>query len=68
MLAKLLPVNEHPIERGARVLLGLALISLVFIGPKTPWGYLGILPVVTGLLGSCPVYTLFGFSTCPRPK
>ncbi len=66
MLAKLLPVNEHPIERGARVLLGLALISLVFIGPKTPWGYLGILPVVTGLLGSCPVYTLFGFSTCPK--
>ncbi len=66
MLGKLLPLNEHPIERGARVLLGLALISLVFIGPKTPWGYLGILPVVTGLLGSCPVYTLFGFSTCPK--
>lgn len=66
MLAKLLPVNEHPLERGVRVLLGLALISLVFIGPKTPWGYLGILPVVTGLLGSCPVYTLFGFSTCPK--
>lgn len=66
MMAKLLPLNEHPIERGARVLLGLALISLVFIGPKTPWGYLGILPVVTGLLGSCPVYTLFGFSTCPK--
>lgn len=67
MLAKLLPMNEHPIERVARVLLGLALISLVFIGPKTPWGYLGILPVVTGLLGSCPAYTLFGFSTCPKP-
>lgn len=65
MLGKLLPLNEHPIERGARVLLGLALISLVFIGPKTPWGYLGIIPVVTGLLGSCPVYTLFGFSSCP---
>lgn len=68
MLAKLLPLNEHPIERGARVLLGFALISLVFIGPKTPWGYLGILPVVTGLLGSCPVYTLSGFSTCPKPR
>ncbi len=68
MLARLLPTNQHPIERVARVLVGLGLISLVFIGPKTPWGYLGIIPVVTGLLGSCPLYTLFGFSTCPAPQ
>lgn len=65
MLAKLLPTNEHPIERGARVLLGLGLITIAFVGPKTPWGFLGVVPLATGLLGSCPLYTLFGFSTCP---
>jgi hypothetical protein len=65
MRAKLLQTNEHPFERILRVALGLGLISIVFIGPKTPWGSLGVVPLATGLLGSCPLYTLFGFSTCP---
>jgi hypothetical protein len=65
MPAKLLQINEHPIERVLRVALGLGLITIAFIGPKTPWGFLGVVPLVTGLLGSCPLYTLFGFSTCP---
>jgi hypothetical protein len=65
MLAKLLPANEHPVERVLRVLLGIGILSLAFVGPKTPWGYLGIVLIVTGLLGSCPLYALFGFSTCP---
>ncbi|HWA56299.1 MAG TPA: DUF2892 domain-containing protein [Gemmatimonadales bacterium] len=64
-MSKLFPINEHPVERVARVALGLGLLSLAFIGPKTPWGYVGILPVVTGLLGTCPLYTVLGFSTCP---
>lgn len=64
-MANLLPTNEHPAERGVRVLLGLGLLSLTFLGPKTPWGYLGLVPLATGLLGSCPLYTLFGLSTCP---
>jgi hypothetical protein len=62
---KLLPVNEHPVERTARVLLGLGVLALAFVGPKTPWGYLGAIPLLTGLIGSCPLYTLLGFSTCP---
>jgi hypothetical protein len=62
---KLLPTNEHPVERAIRVALGLALLVLVFVGPKTLWGLLGIVPLATGLLGSCPLYTLFGISTCP---
>jgi len=61
-----LVVTEHPIERVIRVLIGLGLISLVFIGPKTPWGWIGILPVLTGATGICPLYTLLGISTCPR--
>ena len=64
-MTSLLPTNEHPIERVLRTLLGLGVLSLAFVGPKSPWGYLGIVPLATGLLGSCPLYTLFGWSTCP---
>jgi Protein of unknown function (DUF2892) len=67
-MASLLPTNEHPIERVLRVLLGLGVLSLTIMGPKTAWGFLGIVPLATGLLGSCPLYTLFGFSTCPRKQ
>jgi Protein of unknown function (DUF2892) len=65
MLSKLLPTNEHPVERAIRVVLGLAVLSLLFVGPRTMWGLVGLVPLATGLLGSCPIYTLFGFSTCP---
>lgn len=64
MATSILPKNEHPIERGVRVALGLGLIALVFVGPKTPWGWIGVVPLLTGLIGSCPLYTVFGFSTC----
>lgn len=66
MLEKLMPKNEHPVERIVRVVLGLGVLSLAFVGPQTPWGFLGLLPLVTGVLGTCPAYTLFGFSTCPK--
>lgn len=65
---KLLPTNEGPIDRGVRVVAGLGLLSLAVVGPQTPWGYVGLVPLATGLLGSCPLYTLFGWSTCPLPK
>lgn len=65
MASRLLPANEHPIERVLRVVVGLALLSLIVIGPKTLWGLLGVVPLATGLLGSCPLYTLLGISTCP---
>jgi hypothetical protein len=68
MALALFPQNEHSIERGVRVALGLSLLAIAFIGPKTPWGYLGAIPLLTGLIGSCPLYTLFGFSTCPVKK
>lgn len=65
----LLPRNEHTIDRAIRIVIGLALLSLIVIGPKTLIGLIGIVPLATGLLGSCPLYTLLGLSTCPvRPK
>ena len=59
-------LNEHPVERVVRVVLGLALLSLLAVGPIPGWGLVGLLgfiPLLTGALGSCPLYTLFGFST-----
>ncbi len=67
-MKKLLPVNQHPVERAVRVLLGLGLLALAFVGPKTPWGYVGVVPLLTGLIGSCPLYTVLGFSTCPLER
>ncbi len=61
----ILPKNTHSVERVARILVGVVGISLVFVGPQTPWGLLGLIPLATGALGTCPLYTVFGFSTCP---
>ena len=66
-MAKLLGRNEGTADRVIRVVLGAGLLSMVFVGPQTPWGWIGVVPLLTGLVGSCPVYTLFGLSTCPTP-
>ena len=58
--------NERLIERAIRVLLGIVLLSLVFVGPKTQWGWIGLVPLVTGFAGLCPLYAVFGWSTCPK--
>ena len=60
--------NEGTIDRALRIILGLILIALVFVGPQTPWGWIGIVPLATGLIGWCPLYTLFGLNTCPMKK
>lgn len=65
---RLLPRNEGTLDRILRATLGLALLSLVVVGPRTPWGLLGIIPLATALLGSCPVYTMLGLNTCPAKK
>ena len=44
--------NESNLDRGLRIILGLVLLSLVFVGPQTLWGLIGLVPLVTGLLGS----------------
>ena len=64
MTVRILPKNTHNAERTVRILLGVTLLSLTVVGPQTAWGYLGLIPLFTGLLGSCPLYTLFGISTC----
>ncbi len=56
--------NEGKLDRTLRVIVGVALLSLVFIGPETPWGWVGLVPLVTGLIGNCPVYSLLGLNSC----
>ncbi|MFZ4713793.1 MAG: YgaP family membrane protein [Bacteriovoracaceae bacterium] len=56
--------NIHPIERVTRVIIGLVLMSLAFVGPSNLWFLLGIIPVLTGFIGWCPPYQLLGISTC----
>lgn len=65
---KNMKVNEGTIDRTVRIIAGLVLISLVFIGPQTAWGWIGLLPLATGLAGRCPAYSLFGINTCSMKK
>jgi len=65
-MSKLFPANEHTIDRAVRIILGLGLLSLLSMGPVPGWGLLGLVglvPLATGAIGSCPLYTLVGFST-----
>ncbi len=63
MLKKIAPPNVGPADRVVRVVLGLGLLSLTQAGPATPWGYLGVVPLLTAVVGTCPLYTLLGWST-----
>ncbi len=58
--------NAAPWDRILRIVLGLILIALVFVGPQTPWGWVGLILVATGLLGYCPIYGACRLSTCRR--
>jgi Protein of unknown function (DUF2892) len=53
-------------DRALRVIVGLALLA--FVGPHSAWGWLGLIPFATGLVGICPLYRLLGISTRPAPK
>ena len=59
-------VNESKTERIIRVAVGIALLSMVVTGPQSLWGLIGIVPLMTGLIGSCPLYTILGISSCKK--
>jgi len=56
--------NEGGLDRSIRVIVGLALIALTLTGRIGAWGWIGALPVLTGLIGWCPAYSLIGLKTC----
>ncbi len=57
--------NEGNLDRALRIIVGLVLLTLVFVGPQTYWGLVGIVPLATGLMGFCPLYRILGLNTCP---
>ena len=63
-------VNVGGIDKVIRIVVGLAILSLVFIleGNARWWGLIGIVPLATGVFNFCPAYALFGMSTCPTKK
>jgi len=63
--------NEGTVDRVARIVVGLVLIGLYLANPAGAWnwlGLIGIIPLVTGLLGTCPLYSILGINTCPMKK
>ena len=66
LLEKVMKANVGGLDRGLRISMGLVLLSLVVIGPQSWWGLLGLVPLATGLMSFCPLYTLLGINSCPR--
>lgn len=61
-------VNVGTIDRILRIVVGALLITLAATGIFTPWGWIGVAPLLSGIFKFCPVYTLFGMNTCPMDK
>jgi hypothetical protein len=61
----MLKKNVGNTDRAVRIILGIGLIALVFVGPQTVWGWVGVIPLLTAFVGSCPLYSLLGVNSCP---
>lgn len=57
--------NEGAVDRIIRVVIGLAILSLTITGPQSMWGLVGLVPLITGLIGFCPLYKILGLNSCP---
>ena len=58
--------NVGTIDRMLRIVVGLVLLSLIFIGPQTWWGLVGVIPLATAFMRNCPAYSLLGVNTCEK--
>lgn len=56
--------NVGSADRVLRIALGVGLLAIAFVGPRTPFGYIGLVPLLTGLFGTCPLYSVLGINTC----
>lgn len=57
--------NEGLLDRVIRIILGIVLIALAVTGRWAPWGWIGVIPLLTGIVGFCGLYQLIGIKTCP---
>ncbi len=56
--------NAGTLDRTLRIVAGLALIALAATGTVGLWGWIGVVPLLTGAIGNCPLYSVFGINTC----
>ena len=61
-------INVGNMDRALRIIVGVILITLAATGIFAPWGWIGIIPLVTGIIKSCPLYSILGMNTCPMEK
>lgn len=61
-------INVGQTDKILRILVGAGLLSLAFMGPKTAFGYIGLIPLITGLANYCPLYSVLGMNTCSVKK
>ncbi len=61
-------INEGGLDRTVRIVVGVALVALSATGTIGIWGYIGVVPLLTGIAGVCPAYSLLGINTCPMKK
>jgi hypothetical protein len=59
--------NMGSVDRVIRIVVGIVLLALVFVGPHTLWGLLGLVPLATAFVGFCPLYRLLRIRTAPKP-
>ncbi|MBP6031164.1 MAG: DUF2892 domain-containing protein [Sphingobium sp.] len=60
--------NVGGIDRILRIAVGLLLIALAITGKLVPWGWIGLVPLLTGIFSTCPLYSLIGINSCPRRR
>ncbi len=60
--------NVGSLDRVLRIVAGIALIAMTLLGTIGPWGWIGVVPLATGLLSVCPLYSILGLSTCPMKR
>jgi hypothetical protein len=68
MANTIMDVNVGNLDRAARITAGIVLIGLAVLRIIGPWGYVGVLPLITGVLRVCPAYSIFGWNTCALRK
>ncbi len=60
--------NAGKLDSTIRIILGIIILSLIFVGPKSLWGLVGLVPLLTGIFGNCPLYSILGINTCGKCK
>jgi|TARA_B100001057_G_C22819496_1_gene938824 hypothetical protein len=62
----IMSINMGSADRIIRAIVGIVLLALVFVGPQTAWGWIGIVPLATAAVGNCPAYSILGIKTCKK--